>query len=172
MEIQMEENNANISENPRMIIAAPPSYMRNCLVVVLKTFPDVYLESPVDDEQALLSKISHNSPALILIDAEDVGAETESLFKIIKTESPATKTIVIAKDREAYKRAQSFGADCVLLKGYPTEDLSSAIRELMQFNVGMPDNLPPMDHKHTGISSTTLPKPPGGIRSPCTGCRR
>ncbi|TFG67563.1 MAG: response regulator [Anaerolineales bacterium] len=145
METQMKENAANITESPRMIIAAPPSYMRNCLVVVLKTFPDVCLESPVDDEQALLTKISHNSPALILIDAEDIGAETESLFNIIKTEAPATKTIVIAKDRDAYKRAQSLGADCVLLKGYPTEDLSTAIRELMQFNAGASGTVSPTD---------------------------
>lgn len=158
METHMKENatTSSTDNTHRMIIAAPPSHMRNCLVVVLKTFPDIVLETPVDDQQTLLSKISNNTPSLILIDADDIGMETESLFTIIKTEAPNTKTIVIAKDRAAFMRAQRLGADCVLLKGYPTEDLSAAIRELMQFTAGMSDTLPPA--KNNATASDAQPR--------------
>jgi DNA-binding NarL/FixJ family response regulator len=85
----------------------------------------------VDDLPAALPVVAEHRPALLLVDCNPANHETCTLLEEIKVRSPESRIVILAEDVRQQAIAQAVGADAVLLKGAPAEELFAMLEGLL-----------------------------------------
>jgi DNA-binding NarL/FixJ family response regulator len=112
------------------IVMAKPGRIRDSLLLLLATIPQLAEVNPVDDAPSLLRLIRECPPDLILMDTDmDHNGGLETL-EMLKAEVPLIPCLVIVGSAKQRRIAWNAGADGLLLRGFSSRDLANEIGRL------------------------------------------
>ncbi len=120
-----------VERSATVIIAARPGRMRDSLQLLLKTIPGIEIVGQADNDSMALRMVAEHRPALVLVDTNlcDDGALT--VLGQIKAQESQTRCLVLADNGQKQEDAAAAGADAVLRKGFPAEELFDAVERLL-----------------------------------------
>ncbi|MGH7989147.1 MAG: response regulator, partial [Limisphaerales bacterium] len=108
--------------------------LREQLVKILKTAPDIKCIGAFASAEEALPKIQAETPNVVLMDIKLPGMSGIQCVSEIKKNCPATQVIMVTvyEDSERIFRALKAGADGYLVKSSPPDQLLKAIRDAYQ----------------------------------------
>ena len=113
------------------LIAASPGSLQDSLVALMTTMPQVNAVLIAENAASTLRTMAQHRPALVVLEM-DLPAEEEYIpLQEIKRRWPATRCIALADDIAQQQKADSAGADVVLIVGFPADRFISAIEEAL-----------------------------------------
>ncbi len=95
--------------------------LQNGLLALMTTIPQISAVLAAEELSSALRLIENHQPALIILDGK--YPKLKEVIKNFKTLCPQTHLIVLAEDISQQKEAKEFGADSVLIKGFPAQKL-------------------------------------------------
>jgi DNA-binding NarL/FixJ family response regulator len=116
------------------LVIAQPGPLRNSLLTLLSTMPEIEIVAEVKNFAALQHAGEELQPDLILIEA---GATLNGLPEVLhhfKQRWKNTRTIVLVETTKHQETAAAAGADVVLLKGFRATRLIEQIQSLIAVN--------------------------------------
>jgi DNA-binding NarL/FixJ family response regulator len=123
----MAENRASV------LIIAKPSRMRDGLRALLRTIPYLTLVGQVDDGLSAIKTMTDQHPALVLLGANLLDEDIQTVLAQIKAKWPETRCIVLVDNVQQQWIAKAAGADSALLVGFPASKFVSTIQELLSW---------------------------------------
>lgn len=113
------------------IVAAKPGRLRDSLLLLLATVPQVAEVDQVDDTPSLIHHIRQRPPDLILMDMDlDHNGSLETLHAL-KAEAPLIPCLVIISNARQLRMARNAGADGMLLRGFSSVELAVEIGKVV-----------------------------------------
>jgi len=113
------------------LVAARPGRLRDSLLLLLATVPQVADVAQADDAPSLFRQIQQRSPDFVLMDTDlDLGGSLETLREL-KATSPRIPCLVIVGSARQQSLARRAGADGMLLRGFSSMELAGEIGRLM-----------------------------------------
>lgn len=112
------------------LIVAKSAPLRKGLQALLATMPRVELEL-ADDSLSAIKRFTEYPPSLVLLDTGLLGNDIYATLGRVKAEWPQSRCLVLVDDVQQRQKAESAGADVVLLKGFPAAKLFEVIEELV-----------------------------------------
>ncbi len=109
------------------LIVARPGPLRNSLLALMTTMPQIEILAETSDPSALLRMGTEIQPHVVLLDADLPEEQVCAALRQINKEWSQTRSIVLVKDSQQQQTVQAAGADVALLKGYPAAKLIAAI---------------------------------------------
>jgi AmiR/NasT family two-component response regulator len=117
---------------PKMaLIVGQPGPLRNSLFSLMTTLPQIDLVAESKDMASLMRLGAQIQPDLVLMQPESPEAHLVEAIHFIKSEWPASRTIVLVDDISQQQEAESAGVDVVLFKGYRAAGLMNVVEELL-----------------------------------------
>ena len=123
----MAENRASV------LIIAKPSRMRDGLRALLRTIPYLTLVGQVDDGLSAIKTMTDQHPTLVLLGANLLDEDIQTVLAQIKARWPETRCIVLVDNVQQQWIAKAAGADSALLVGFPASKFVSTIQELLSW---------------------------------------
>ena len=123
----MAENRASV------LIIAKPSRMRDGLRALLRTIPYLTLVGQVDDGLSAIKTMTDQHPTLVLLGANLLDEDIQTVLAQIKARWPETRCIVLVDNVQQQWIAKAAGADSALLVGFPAAKFISTIQELLSW---------------------------------------
>ncbi len=123
----MAENRASV------LIIAKPSRMRDGLRALLRTIPYLTLVGQVDDGLSAIKTMTDQHPTLVLLGANLLDEDIQTVLAQIKAKWPETRCIVLVDNVQQQWIAKAAGADSALLVGFPASKFVSTIQELLSW---------------------------------------
>ena len=112
------------------LIVARSGAMQEALTTVLSSIPEMEIVGVAGDSPAALEMARVHHPALVMIDDNLPEGEVLELIRQFKKDWPQIGIIVLA-DRTQQKQAlMDTGANAVLLRGVPAEEIMEAINNI------------------------------------------
>ena len=130
---------SEIERSATVIIAARPGRMRDSLKLLLRTIPGIKIVGQADDSSSALRMMAEHRPALAVVDTNLPDACTEpgrsdgflTVLREIKVRKSETRCLVLADTGQKQADAAAAGADAVLRKGFPAEELFAVMERLL-----------------------------------------
>ena len=123
----MAENRASV------LIIAKPSRMRDGLRALLRTIPYLTLVGQVDDGLSAIKTMTDQHPTLVLLGANLLDEDIQTVLAQIKAKWPETRCIVLVDNVQQQWIAKAAGADSALLVGFPAAKFINTIQELLSW---------------------------------------
>lgn len=123
----MAQNRASV------LIIAKPSRMRDGLRALLRTIPYLTLVGQVDDGLSAIKTMTDQHPTLVLLGANLLDEDIQTVLVQIKAKWPETRCIVLVDNVQQQWIAKAAGADSALLVGFPASKFVSTIQELLSW---------------------------------------
>ena len=111
----------------RVLVVDDQLHARKGLKVLLATWPQLQDVREAANGQQALSMVTASCPDVVLIDARMAGMDGVEATRIIKTNWPHVKVIVLSLYGEYQTAALAAGADAFVNKGEPPERLLSVL---------------------------------------------
>ena len=112
------------------LIVARSDAMQQALTTVLSSIPEIEIVGTADDGFSALEIIKAHQPALVMVDDNLPNGEVLNLICYLKKDWPQTKTIVLTDGTQQKQALLAAGADTVLLRGIPAEQIIKAINNI------------------------------------------
>ncbi len=119
--------------NGRMpvLVVAKPGPLRDSLVALLRSLPQVSTVEQAHTAPAALKTIETQQPALVVVNANLSGGETWNMLNQIKARFPHTRCVVLSDTVQHYQLAEAVGIGQVLLTGVLAAKLSLTFEGLL-----------------------------------------
>ncbi|HOU14188.1 MAG TPA: response regulator [Anaerolineae bacterium] len=114
-----------------VLVVAKPGPLRDSLVALLKSLPQVATVEQTNTATSALRTIEVKRPALVVVDSNLPGGETWNMLNQVKARSPHTRCVVLSDTVQHYRQAEAAGASRVLLTGVPAPKLSLTLEGLL-----------------------------------------
>lgn len=118
------------------LIVVRPGPLRDGVEALMATVSPIEIIGKVEVASAALRLVFERRPDLLLLDAGLPGAESWSVLRYCRMEHPGLRCIILADNAEQVREARAAGADAVLLKGFPADQLVSTVEELLDHREG------------------------------------
>ena len=118
----------------RGLVVAKPSWLRDSLVALLTTIPQIETLDTVDDSSSALKAFEESPPGIVVLVSEVADDGVQPLLRQIKTGWPLVPCLVVAETARLQSRAKTAGADAALLKAVPVVELLAAAERLSAWN--------------------------------------
>ena len=123
-----------------LVVSSAGPY-QNGLVALMTTIPQISVVLVAEDVKSALRMVENHLPRLIILDMAEQGQEmvpapapyspgVQDVIQQIKSQFPLIQLIVIAEDFEQQKKAEVFGADIALLKGFSAQKLVEIVEHI------------------------------------------
>jgi len=113
------------------LLLAKPGALRDSLVVLLMSLPQVATVKLADNAASALSMVETHRPALVLLDLGLSGGQSWNLLRQIRRRWPHIQCVVLVDNVQHLQQAEAEGATKALLKGYPAAKLSVTIERML-----------------------------------------
>ena len=114
-----------------LLLVARPGRMREGLLALLRTIPEIEIVGQADSELQALALISQQQPALVMLDSSLAPGEMLPMLVQIKDGYPRTRCIVLVENVQGQGAAREAGADSALITGFSAEVLHAAIDHVL-----------------------------------------
>ena len=114
-----------------VLVVAKPGPLRDSLVALLKSLPQVSTVEQANTATAALRTIEVKRPALVVVDSNLPGGDAWNMLNQIKARCPHTQCVVLSDTVQHYRQAEAAGASRVLLTGIPATKLSMTLEGLL-----------------------------------------
>jgi len=114
-----------------VLVVAKPGPLRDSLVALLKSLPQVSTVEQANTAAAALRTIEVKRPALVVVDSNLPGGDACSMLNQVKARCPHTQCVVLSDTVQQYRQAEAAGASQVLLTGVPATKLSVTLEGLL-----------------------------------------
>jgi DNA-binding NarL/FixJ family response regulator len=121
----------NMPSEGILLVVAKSNTWRDSLVALLRTLPEVHVLDPVEDCSATLPVLPEHRPAVVLVDLNVSEDQGSTLLRQLKLDRPQARCLMFVDSHRGQVEARNAGADAVLLKGFTTPELFSAVNELL-----------------------------------------
>ena len=115
----------------RGLVVAKPSWLRDCLVALLTTIPQIADLDTADDTSSALKGLEESPPGMVVLVSETPSDGVQLLLRQIRTSWPLVPCLVVAETATLQSRARTAGADAALLKAVPVIELLAAVERLL-----------------------------------------
>jgi len=105
--------------------------MRDNLKLLLRTIPGIEIVGQADDSSSALRMSAEHRPALVLVDTNLPNDDVLTVLRQIKARQPQTRCLVLADNGQKQEDIAAAGADAVLRKGFPAEELFDTVERLL-----------------------------------------
>ena len=112
------------------LVIAQPGPLRNSLLTLLSTMPEIEIVAEAKDLSALLRAGEELQPDLILIEADPPLAGLQEALPQFK-DRWGPHLLVLVETTKQKEEAEAAGADMVLLKGFRATQLIKHIEQLL-----------------------------------------
>jgi DNA-binding NarL/FixJ family response regulator len=110
-----------------LLVSSAGTY-QNGLLALMTTIPQISVVLVVEDVKSAMRMVENHHPRLIILDIYVL--EVQNVIQQIKSQFPHIQLIVIAEDFEQQKKAEVFGVDNVLLKGFSAQKLVEIVEHI------------------------------------------
>jgi len=110
------------------LVVSSSGSLQNGLLALMTTIPSVSAVLVAEDSNSALRMVENHQPALVILDMPSLNVQ--DVIKKIKDLCPRIHLIVLAEDVAQQKAVDSYGADSVLLKGFPAQKLIAIVEDL------------------------------------------
>ncbi len=114
-----------------VLVVAKPGPLRDSLVALLRSLPQVSTVEQANTATAALRTIEVKRPALVLVDSNLPGGEAWTVLNQLKTRRSPVRCVVLSDTVQHYRQAEAAGASRALLTGIPAPKLSVALEGLL-----------------------------------------
>jgi DNA-binding NarL/FixJ family response regulator len=121
-----------VNEKIRILLVDDSHSFRKGMRALLEIQPDMNVVGEASDGPAGLELIGQFQPDLVLLDAQMPGMDGFEVSRIIKTQWPQTKVILMSMSPDYRTNAAPARVDAFLAKGISPEQLLSQIRETVR----------------------------------------
>jgi DNA-binding NarL/FixJ family response regulator len=112
------------------LIVARSDAMQQALTTVLSSIPEIEIVGAADDSPSALEMARVHHPVLIMVDDNFPEGEVLELIRQLKQDWPQTEIIVLADGTQQKQALLAAGADAVLLRGIPAEQIMDVINNI------------------------------------------
>ena len=113
------------------LIAARPLSLRYSLLALVARLPQIASIQSVEDMRSMRALLAVNSPQLVVLDIDLIGADSGELLAQLKAEAPDTRVVVLVDEIQQQQALEMTSADLVVLKGHPAADLFTRLQHLL-----------------------------------------
>ncbi len=114
----------------RVLIVDDNGVIRDALRGILRRHTDIVIVGEAVNGREALDKVASLDPDVILMDAQMPHMDGLEATKWIKQHDPARRIVFMAVYPSFFAAARAVGADALILKDCPREELIQAIRGL------------------------------------------
>ena len=122
---------SDVERSATVLVAARPGRMRDSLKLLLKTIPGIEIVGQADNTSLALRMIAERRPALVLVDTNLPDDGVLTVLRQIKARESQTRCLVLADNGQKQADVAAAGADAVLRKGFPAEELFDTVERLL-----------------------------------------
>jgi HlyD family secretion protein len=129
---QSSQASGTVNETIRILLVDDQRMIREGLKALLITQPDLEVVGTADNGEEAIAQVESLKPDVVLMDMEMPGLDGVSATKIICSQYPESKILVLSTfdNNEYITQSIAAGAMGYLLKGTPAKDLTEAIRSI------------------------------------------
>jgi len=113
------------------LIVASAGTLQNGLLALMTTIPQVSAVLVAEDVSSALRMIADHRPKLILLDMDLPEDGAQTILVQLKSQSFDIGSIALVDSVQQGQKAESLGADAVLLKGFSAAKLISVTEEIL-----------------------------------------
>jgi DNA-binding NarL/FixJ family response regulator len=113
------------------LIVASPGRIRDSLKTMLRAIPNIETIYQANDAPAASKIITQYRPSLVLLDSKLANNDIQSVSRLIKTQSPHTRCVVLVDNVQQQWMAKVADADTVLTIGCPATKFFTTIEGLL-----------------------------------------
>ena len=114
-----------------VLVVAKPGPLRDSLVTLLQSLPQVAGVEQAHTAAAALRMIEARPPTLVLVDSNLPGGEAWTVLTQLTARRPAIRCVVLSETVQHCHQAEAAGASRALLTGIPAPKLSVALEGLL-----------------------------------------
>ncbi|MFN2286042.1 MAG: response regulator [Anaerolineae bacterium] len=114
-----------------VLIVAKPGPLRDSLVTLLQSLPQVAAVEQAHTAAAALQMVETKPLALVLVDSNLPGEEAWTVLSQLKARRPSIRCVVLSETVQHCRQAEAAGANRALLTGIPAPKLSVALEGLL-----------------------------------------
>ena len=114
------------------LVVSRPGIMRQSLQAALSAYSWIVVSASVGDGLTALNYTAEHHPELLVIDANLLDEEIEALLAAVKVRAPDTYCLVFTWSNQAAKRLLAAGADRVIHRDSPAQELQTVLLRLTQ----------------------------------------
>ena len=111
------------------LVVSDPGSLQNGVMALMTTTPQINTVLAADNLESALSLAKKHQPQLTILDL--AWPEIRDAIKQIKALCPFTHLIVLVEDFGQKKVIKAGGADRVLVKGFPAQEMIKTIEDLL-----------------------------------------
>ncbi len=113
------------------LIIADSGFMRDGLLTLLATLPDVKVVGAANGELLGTELSIELHPQMVLVDCTLSNGKAMEFLRNVKINKIPTRCLAIVESYDDCKKAASMGADGVLVKGFSNSDLVRVLNRMM-----------------------------------------
>jgi DNA-binding NarL/FixJ family response regulator len=124
-----------VAVHPSALIVADSTQLRESLLILLRAIPGIEAIDQVHDGRSVLTISPGLEPTLVLLDYGLLRNGASRTLGRIKAKRPRARFVALVDSEKQVQRAQSAGADVVLMKGVRAARLLETIEGLLESQV-------------------------------------
>jgi DNA-binding NarL/FixJ family response regulator len=113
------------------LIVAGASTLQTGLLALMTTIPQISAVLVAEDISSALRMIADHRPRLVLLDMDLPEDGAQTILVQINSQSPDIGSVALVDNVQQGQKAESLGADGVLLKGFSAAKLISVTEEIL-----------------------------------------
>jgi DNA-binding NarL/FixJ family response regulator len=128
-------NTTPIQQAIPTVVVSRPGVMRQSLRTALTVYPWLSVVACTGDGLTALNETVQHQPGLLIIDCNLLDEEVEALLAAVKVKVPKTRCLVFIRSSQRAEPLRTIGADEVILRDSPVQELQAALLRLAQDGV-------------------------------------
>jgi DNA-binding NarL/FixJ family response regulator len=109
------------------LIVARSGAIQEALTTILSSIPQINIIGVAENSLIALGMMQTHHPELVIVDDNFAEGETVNFIRHLGRDWPQTKIVVLADRFQQKQSLIDCGADAVLLRGIPTEQITETI---------------------------------------------
>jgi len=114
----------------KSLIVARSGAIQQALTTILSSIPQVKTLGVAENSLAALEMVRLHQPELVIVDDNFAKGETLDFIRHLKANWEQTKVVVLADRSQQQQDLLDSGADAVLLRGIPAEQITKTINDI------------------------------------------
>lgn len=113
------------------VLVAKPGALRDAWRALLLALPGLHDLEQVEDAPAALQAVARLRPALVVVDAALLQADTGPALSQIRRLSPATRRVALVHSAEQQQALAARGEAVAILRSAPAAELAAALERVL-----------------------------------------
>ena len=116
------------------LIVARPGLLRDGLLGMLSTMPEIAVVAVTADLESALESVAKSCPSIVVMEPCRLDAEYLAQVQALRVTCPRTRIIALVEDLKEAQACEEGAVDAALIKGAPPARLSDTISGLLRFS--------------------------------------